>query len=200
MWSAKSQVVITIGFIAFTFACADKTATGPQPDRAGPEANFANGPAELPNVIRFDGEGGVGVIADPKADLLLLVGLPANPADATDCGGSEPFDPVTVQVVGIIRQVFKILTKGEQHIHVYRLSTFSDFCTSVPLAQGTGRLVVNDNDAAVSGTRTNSFGASVTGAVTLTSGGTAHLSAHTRFLIDRDGTFREVSSAVQLSK
>jgi hypothetical protein len=200
MWSIKSQVaaVAVLGVIAL--GCMDEPPTGHVPDPAEPRFDFTNGPSDLPNVIRFEEEGGVGVIYDPETDLLLLVGLPENPADAFDCGGTEPFDRNAVQVVGILREVFKVLLKSEPHLHVYQGSTFTGFCSSVPLAQGMGRLILNDNDAAVSGTRTNSFGASVTGQVTFASGGTAQLSAHVHFLIARDGTFREVSSAVQLSR
>jgi hypothetical protein len=200
MRSNRFQHIAAAVFSTIAIACADTSPNGPKADQGSAGFDFSNGPNDLPNVIRFEGEGGLGVIADPESDLLLLVGLPENPADAIDCGGGEPFDQVATQVVGIIKGVFKMLAKGEQHLHVYQLSTFTGFCSSVPLAQGTGRLIVNDNDAAVSGTRTNSFGASVTGPVTLASGGTASVSAHVRLLIQRDGTFREVSSGVQLSR
>ena len=200
MWSPKPQIIAAALVSAIAAACADAPPTGPVPDPVQPRFSFTNGPSELPNVIRFEGEGGVGVIADFEADLLLLVGLPENASDAVDCGGTEPFDLVALQVVGILREVLKILTKSEPHLHVYQLSTFADFCTSVPLAQGTGRLVVNDNDAAVSGTRTNSFGASVNGAVTLANGGSAQLSAQARFLIFPDGTEVTVNSGVILSR
>ena len=92
-----------------------------------------------------------------------------------------------------------MLAQAEENIHVYRLSTFVDICTSEPIAQGSGRLIINDNDAAVSGTGTNSFGARLVGPVTLAGGGTAHLTAENRLLIHPDGTFRLVSSSVHLS-
>ena len=199
MWSDKSQAVAALVLSAIALGCADAPPTGPAPDAGGPRFDFTNGPSKLPNVIRFEEEGGVGVIFDADTDLLLLVGLPENPADAFDCGGSEPFDRNAVQVVGLLREVFKVLLKSEPHLHVYQGSTFVDFCSSMPIAQGSGRLIVNDNDAAVSGTRTNSFGASVNGRVTLAGGGTAQLSAHARFLIKQDGTFVAVTEKVHLN-
>ena len=199
MQSRQSQVPIVALLSAMVLACADTPPVGPVPNGPEPQFDFTNGPGELPNVIRFEEEGGVGVIYDSETDLLLLVGLPENPADAFDCGGTEPFDQNTVQVVGILREVFKVLLKSDVHLHVYQGATFDGFCSSVPLAQGTGRLILNDNDAAVSGTRANSFGASVNGSVMLESGGTAQVSAHVRFLIHQDGTFEEIISQVHMN-
>jgi hypothetical protein len=154
----------------------------------------------LPNVFRFEGIVGGATFVDPRTDLLVIDGLPDNPADATICGGSEEIANLAdFQVSGAIQEVFHLLAQAEENIHVYRLSTFVDICTSEPIAQGSGRLIINDNDAAVSGTRTNSFGARLVGPVTLAGGGTAHLTAANRFLIDPDGTFRLVSSSVHLS-
>lgn len=185
-----------------TMACTDHPATGPETgDQLRPQFDFANAPPELPNVIRFETGVGGGAIADAQTDLIVVAGLPENPADAFDCGGNDPGDAGTIQIVGVggRSDALKALVKADVHLHVYQLSTFEDFCTSTPIAQGTGRLVVNDNDISVSGTRVNSFGASITGTVTFASGGTSSLSAHIRTLIFPDGTTREVTSNVSLS-
>jgi hypothetical protein len=168
---------------------------------AGPTQSISNGPSTLPNVFRFEGMVGGAAFVDPRTDLVAFDGLPENPADLVECGGSEEIlNLAEFQISGLLSEVFHLLARAEENIHVYQLSTFVDLCTSVPLAQGRGRLTINDNDAAVSGTRTNSFGARLVGPVALARGGSAHLSAHTRFLIKEDGTFVVASQAVHMSQ
>lgn len=195
MWSRNLQVAALV-FGALALGCSHE----PTANTSSPELNYSNGPSNLPNVFRFEGIVGGATFVDPRTDLLVIDGLPDNPADATICGGSEEIANLAdFQVSGAIQEVFHLLAQAEENIHVYRLSTFVDICTSEPIAQGSGRLIINDNDAAVSGTRTNSFGARLVGPVTLAGGGTAHLTAANRFLIHPDGTFRLVSSSVHLS-
>jgi hypothetical protein len=199
----RSQALAATACSVLGLACADHPLTGPPVrDPLQPQFNISNGPPVLPNVIRFETGVGGGAIADTHTDLIVVAGLPENPADAFDCGGGEPGDAGTIQIVGGQGRTdaLKALVQADVHLHVYQLSTFVDFCTSEPIAQGTGRLIVNDNDIAVSGTRVNSFGASLTGSVTLASGETAQLSSHVRSLIFPNGTFREVTSTVRLSR
>jgi hypothetical protein len=200
---SRSYVLAALLGGGLSMACADHPATGPVvAEPLQPEFNISNGPPVLPNVIRFEVGVGGGAIADPETDLLVVAGLPENPADAFDCGGTEPGDAGTIQIVGGQGRTdaLKALVQADVHLHVYQLSTFVDFCTSSPIGQGTGRLVVNDNDITVSGTRVNSFGASITGRVSLAGGGTARLSSHIRSLIFPDGTVRQVTSTVRLSR
>lgn len=68
-----------------------------------------------------------------------------------------------------------------------------------PWAVGTARWTVNDNDLAVSGTRTNAFGERVRGKVVDAAGNIWHFSGHVRLVIDRDGEFRVVSEQFNLS-
>jgi hypothetical protein len=186
---------------AFALGCVDTPSTAPNPAASAPEPNLSNGPSNLPNVFRFEGILGGAIVVDPQTDLIAIDGLPENPPDLAECGGTdEILNLADFQVSGDLADVFHVLAQGELNIHVYQLSTFVDICTSEPLARGTGRLIINDNDAGVSGTRTNSFGHRLNGLVTLADGGTAHLTAHSRFLIMGDGTFRHVSSGVTLSR
>lgn len=186
---------------AVTLGCRDTPSTGPNPNSSGPQYNFSNGPSNLPNVFRFEGMVGGAAVVDPRTDLVAFDGLPDNPADLAECGGTdEILNLADFQVSGDLSGVFHLLAQAELNIHVYRLSTFVDICTSQPLAQGSGRLIINDNDAGVSGTRTNSFGHRLNGPVTLAGGGTAHLAAHSRFQIKKDGSFQLVSSGVTLSR
>jgi hypothetical protein len=197
----KSQFLAAAVLGAFTVGCKDTPLTGPNSDSSTPQYNFSNGPSNLPNVFRFEGTVGGAAVVDPRTDLVAIDGLPDNPADLAECGGTAGIlNLADFQVSGDLADVFHVLAQAELNIHVYQLSTFVDICTSEPLAQGTGRLIINDNDAGVSGTRTNSFGHRLNGPVTLADGGTAHLTAYSRFLILRDGTFRHVSSGVTLSR
>jgi hypothetical protein len=185
---------------AFSIACGDHP-TSPEAATAIPQHNYSNGPDKLPNVFRFDGIVGGAVVVDEKTDLLVIDGLPDNPADASICGGTEEIANLAdFQVTGDLTGVFQVLVQSELNIHVYRLSTFESICTSQPIAQGRGRLTINDNDAAGSGTRANTFGHRLTGSVTLSDGGMAHLTSYSRFLIDHNGTFQLVSSGAQLSR
>ena len=200
MRSYGSQVIAITVLSALASGCGDQP-TSPEVLSTIPQHNFSNGPSNLPNVFRFEGIVGGAVVVDPERDLIVIDGLPDNPADASICGGTEEIANLAdFQVSGDLTGVFHVLAQSELNIHVYQLSTFVDICTSEPLAQGSGRLIINDNDAGVSGTRTNSFGHRLAGTVTLADGSTAHLASHTRFLIGPDGTFRVVSSGVQLSR
>jgi hypothetical protein len=186
---------------ALTLGCGYTPPTGPDPNTSAPQFNFSNGPSNLPHVFRFEGMFGGAAVVDPETDLVAFDGLPENPADLTECGGTDGIlNLADFQVSGDLSGVFHLLAQAELNIHVYRLSTFVDICTSEPLAQGTGRLIINDNDAAVSGNRTNSFGHRLNGPVTLAGGGIAHLAAHSRFLIEREGTFRHVTSGITLGR
>jgi hypothetical protein len=184
-----------------TLACTETLPTESHPGTPAPQFNFSNGPSNLPNVFRFEGTVGGAAVVDPRTDLVAFDGLPENPADLAECGGTdEILNLADFQISGDLSGVFHLLAQAELNIHVYRLSTFIDICASEPLAQGTGRLIIDDNDAGVSGTRTNSFGHRLNGPVTLAGGGDAHLAAHSRFQIMKDGTFHHVSSGVTLSR
>jgi hypothetical protein len=182
-----------------TLACADSS-SGPTPGEDS-AFNYSNAPGSLANVFRFPGIVGGAAFVDAATDLVAFDGLPANPADATICGGTEEIASLAdFQVTGDLREVYQALIQAEENIHVYQLSSFEDICTSEPIAQGTGSLTINDNDLTGSGTRANTFGGRLVGSVTLAAGGTAHLTAEVRFVVEPDGTFRQVSSKVVLSQ
>jgi hypothetical protein len=197
MWSIKSQLSAAMLVAASTIGCDGR----PSEPTTAPDLNYSNGPADLPNVFRFEGIVGGAVVVDEQTDLLVIDGLPDDPTDASICGGPEEIASLAdFQISGDLTGVFHLLAGSESNIHVYRLSTFESICTSEPIAQGTGRLIINDNDAAVSGTRANTFGHRLTGTVTLSDGSSAQLTSYSRFLIGPDGSFRLVSSGVQLSQ
>lgn len=200
MWIHRSQIAAAGILGTMALSCAETSPTGLASSSAAPQSSFSNGPSTLANVFRFEGVVGGGFILDPETDLILFAGLPDDPADASVCGGTQDFDLGDIQLVGLLREVVQALIHADVHLHVYQLSTFSDFCTDAALAQGSGRFILNDNDAGVSHSRMNSFGVRLNGPVTLATGGTAQLSAHARFLIDQDDTFRVATSDVRLSR
>jgi hypothetical protein len=201
MWYRGPRTAAAAVIATLTMGCADTSPTGLIPEAEEPPFSFTNGPSSLPNVFRFEGTVGGAAVVDPGTDLVAIDGLPENPAHLVECGGTdEILNLADFQVTGNLSGVFHLLAQSELNIHVYRLSTFVDICTSEPLAQGSGRLIITDNDAAVSGSRTNTFGHRLNGPVTLISGETAHLATHSRFQIELDGTFRHVTSGVTLSR
>jgi hypothetical protein len=203
MRSLKPRHVLATLLAVLTPGCTEPWSTDPvrPPEAPAPQLGVANAPSSLPNVFRFEGTVGGAVVTDPRTDLVVIDGLPEDVADLEVCGGDdEIFNLADVQVSGDLTGVFHLLAQAELNIHVYRLSTFVDICTSDPLARGKGRLIIEDNDAGVSGSRTNSFGHRLEGPVTLADGGKAQLAAHLRFLIKTDGTFVPVSGGVVLSR
>ena len=199
MWSQNLQSVAALSVSIMALSCADGMTTGPTERDAA--LNYSNGPSNLPNVFRFEGIVGGALVFDSETDLIAIDGLPDNPADASICGGTEEIANLAdFQVSGDLSGVLHLLAQSELNIHVYRLSTFESICTSEPIAQGSGRLIINDNDATVSGTRTNSFGHRLVGTVTLTDGSTAQVAANSRLLIKQDGSFVVVSQQVHLSR
>ncbi|MEA2766674.1 MAG: hypothetical protein QOK07_3078 [Gemmatimonadaceae bacterium] len=155
--------------------------------------------ASEPNVIRFRDQFAVGVF-DPEADLVAFAGLPSNPDDLRDCGGVESFQSADYQFVGVLQRAVKALVvNGNTNLHVFRYSTFVG-CGSVPIAQGTGRVMYTDSDIFYSGGKNDAWGFRMEGTVTFANGsGTAHLVAHNRFQIKPDGSFRQIFRDVKLS-
>jgi hypothetical protein len=192
----KRSLALAPAIAALLLACSDAPG-GSTP--FAPEFNFLNGPSELPNVFRFEDQF-VALIFDPQTGLVALAGAPADPAAAVPCGGSEPFAVVQFQDAGQIRAVIHSLVVGpEVNLHVYDLATFINPCVSTPIAQGTGRFMYTDNDVFVTGSGADAFGFRMHGEVTLTSGESAHLEAHNRFIIWPNGEFRRIYRQVRLS-
>jgi hypothetical protein len=97
------------------------------------------------------------------------------------------------------RAIKALVVNGNANLHVFRYSTFVG-CGSVPIAQGTGRVMYTDSDAFYTGGKNDAWGFRMEGTVTFANGGgTAHLVAHNRFQIQPDGTFRRIFRDVKLS-
>lgn len=197
MSRSTSGVLAALVLAIATWACDDTPQpTGPVED--SPSYNFMNGPSDLPLVFRVQGTS-IGAIRDPDSDLVVFAGLPEVATDLAACGGDEGFTLHDFQVVSLAHDVFMVLAQADVYLHVYRLSTFNGVCRTTPLASGAGNLVVTDNDATVSGTRANAFGASMSGQVVLADGSAGTVSAHSRLQIGIDGEFRVLSRSVNLT-
>ena len=160
-------------------ACSDASVTAPgQADAAAPTFNFAPGPSELPNVIRFSTNDGGFFIPDENSGLLVAEGLPTNPQTLFLCEGqANPASTLDWQTIGWLRDVIHVQQIGEDvNVHVYNLSDV-DFsfpgdpflhlwCTGTPIAAGTGRARYIDNDFFGTGGKNNAVSVQIRGTVT----------------------------------
>lgn len=184
----------------FALGCGESAAPTEVADLngTGPKFTFINGPSTT-NVFREE-LGLITVVDDPESGLLVFTGLPADPRDASiDCGGSSDFDLTPVQFAGL-RQAFNVLALGrDTHIHVYDLTTFTDTCVDLPIAQGTGNLTYNDNDAEGTGLGANSFGFRIEGTLDdLVNGGKVRVNAAVQIVSRSNGSFKVTRNSVRL--
>lgn len=178
-------------------ACADHT-TAPPAVQIEPRLSAADA---QPNVQRFTAEFVFG-IADSKTGLIAFAGLPDNPRDVVECGGTVELHFVVAehQWVGFRQDIIKAIAKAnDANLDVYDLSTFTGVCGSDPIAHGTGRMAAHANDLFMTSDRAYLFGFSMQGTVTLATGGTAHLSADALEQISASGEFRQTVGNVTLS-
>jgi hypothetical protein len=132
---------------------------------------------------------------DP-ADGLVALGGPPPELGCFDLGFEDNL--ADFQIVELPSGPVKLLIHDvDMPIFLYAASSIDEICDAVfagaipqPLATGTVRVVVNDNDLDASGTRTNSFGTTATGTLRRADGTACHFSAMFRALITRDGEFR----------
>jgi hypothetical protein len=165
--------------LALLVACADsgKLPTESASSEATPNFNFANGPPELFNVIRFSTDFIGFSIIDEKTGLIAVEGFVGDPKSAIACGGTNASSPLTWQQVGLLRDVIHNHVVGKDvGVGVYRLSDFDPnvpgdpiihlFCTATPIALGTGRFSAVDNDAFGTSGKNNAVTETIRGTVT----------------------------------
>jgi hypothetical protein len=151
--------------------------TAPTSPPTAPKFNFINGPAELPNVIRFSTNDGGFFIPDPTSGLVAVEGLPADPSTLFSCeGGQNPASTLTWQQVGWLRDVIHSHIVGQDvNIHVFQLSDLDAsqpdpflhlWCTGTPIAAGTGDATAVDNDYFATGGKVNAVTIRLRGTVT----------------------------------
>ena len=185
---------------AVALACAVDSTAPPSQLRLQPTFSSQAPPAELPNVLRYSGESAFTLI-DTETDLRAFAGLPDDPTQLADCGGpGAAFNTFYAQDAGVLRNVIHEIVKGDDvNIHIYRLSTYVDPCTSAPIARGKGSVLYHDNDLILTGTGTDSYGVGIYGTVTLTNGQSAKVWARNLWHIYPDGTVRRIFRRVTMN-
>jgi hypothetical protein len=164
-------------FSGALLAGCEPAATAPAAPPTAPRFNFVNGPAELPNVIRFSTDYTGFFIPDPASGLVAAEGLPADPSTFFGCeGGQNPASTLTWQQVGQLRELIHGNIVGQDvNIHVFQLSDLDAsqpdpflhlWCTGTPIAAGTGDAMVVDNDLFGTGGKNNAFTIRMRGTVT----------------------------------
>ena len=108
------------------------------------------------------------------------------------------------QIVELPSGPVKVLAHdADMPIFLYEASSIEEICELVfegvipePIAAGVVRVVLNDNDRDVTGTRTNSFGSAATGTLQDSDGNPCRFSGTFRALITREFEFRVVNEGI----
>lgn len=173
-----SPLPIALALGGLLLSGCDPAAPTPAAPTASPRFDFGNGPAELPNLVRFSSDDGGFFLADPESGLAVAEGLPTDPSTLFACnlGGAERASTLRWQQVGLLHDVLHQHVVGRDvNIHVFRLSEldpsapdpFLDlWCTGTPIAVGTGRLTLVDNDLEWTSGRTNVVSLGIRGTAT----------------------------------
>jgi hypothetical protein len=176
MARTPSLAILSLITVALLAGC-DSAETAPVAPPTAPRFNFVNGPAVLPNVIRFSTNDGGFYVPDPASGLVTIEGLPADPSTFFGCdGGQIPASTLTWQQVGWLRDVIHGHIVGQDvNIHVFQLSDLDAnqpdpflhlFCTGTPIAAGTGDITAVDNDYFGTGGKNNAVMLRIRGTVT----------------------------------
>ena len=114
---------------------------------------------------------------------------------AAICWHSEP---LPVQFSGLLHDAFNILALGRDiNIHLYDLSTFT--CVGPPIAQGTGNVTVNINDAPNVGRGASSLSWRIQGTLNdLVNGGRMRVTAATHYLLLPNDSFSILRNSVDV--
>jgi hypothetical protein len=145
-------------------------------------------------VIRFTEPFAV-AFSDPADGLVAFGGPPPELA----CFGMGFEDNLgEFQIVELPGGPVKVLIRDDDMpMFLYAASSIDEICEAVlggaipePIATGTVRAVLNDNDVDVSLTRTNAFGYTATGTLERADGTSCAFSATFRALITKEGEFR----------
>ena len=144
-----------------------------------------------------------GVAFEDPADQLVALGGP--PAELGCFGLGFEDNLAEIQVVELPSGPVKVLVRDDDMpIFLYSAASIDEICEAVvggatvePIATGTVRVVLNDNDVDVTLTRTNAFGYTAKGTLERADGTACAFSATFRALITRQGEFRVVVSDIR---
>jgi hypothetical protein len=169
--------------VGLSLAGAAQASAAPPDDPPGPVSRFTE-----PFAVALD---------DPADQLVALGGPPPE----LGCFGLGFEDNLAeFQIVELPSGPVKALVRDDaMPIFLYTASSIDELCEAVgggaipePIATGTVRVVLNDNDVDVSLTRTNSFGSTAKGTLERADGTACAFSATSRVLITREDEFRVV--------
>jgi hypothetical protein len=146
---------------------------------AAPRLGIANAPAEAGNVLRYSENLYGFFLVDAESGLILVSGAPTVPSNYWMCpGGTEGTSTRTYQDVRLRDGVVRRLVVGKDvTLTVYRYSDFvggdplSFICGATPIATGTGRVMLTDNDYYGTAGRVNTAGIRMHGTVTMLASG-----------------------------
>ena len=144
-----------------------------------------------------------GVAFEDPAD--QLVGLGGPPAELGCFGLGFEDNLGEFQIIELPGGPVKALIRDDDMpMFLYAASSIDEICEAVvggatvePIATGTVRVVLNDNDVDVSLTRTNVFGYTAKGTLERADGTACAFSATFRGLITREGEFRVLVSDIR---
>jgi hypothetical protein len=174
--------------VGLSLAGAAQASAAPPEDPPGPVSRFTE-----PFAVSFE---------DP-ADQLVALGGPPPELGCFDLGFEDNL--AEFQIVELPSGPVKALIRDDDMpIFLYAASSTDELCEAVfggaipePIATGTVRVVLNDNDVDVSLTRTNAFGFTATGTLERADGTACAFSATFRALITRQDEFRVLVSDIR---
>jgi hypothetical protein len=161
----------------------------------------ADPPADPPGPVSRFTDVFASAYMDPADGLVALGGPPPEQG----CFGQGFDDPADFQIVELPSGPIKILIRDvDQPMWLYEASSIEEICEAVfagmipePVASGTVRTVLNDNDADVSLTRSNAFGDTSTGILQRADGTACHFSASFRAIVTKKDEFRVLKEDIR---
>jgi hypothetical protein len=201
VFHSKAGATLAAVVALMTSACGDTEPAAPTtPAVASPQYLYSNGPS-TPNVFRISADNIAFGLSDDQSGLVAWAGLPTDPTQAVDCGGTQTGEPIPLQLAGLNQALNVLAVAREINIHVYDINTtLEDTCFIPPIAAGTGHMVYTDNDVADTGPGAEAFGLTLVGIVTTITGGeTLRLEGEQHWLVSPDEEFRVLSSHLSLT-
>lgn len=191
----RSFLALTAALVSF--ACTES----PTASEISPQFNFSNGPSNPgPLILRFDVLPASIIFPDFERQLVAVLSTGDGLLGCRDVTSSSP---LTVQELVNPNGVVQVLTQLNGFVAVYDLPGFETTCSVLindALAFGSVRVLETDNDANVSGTRTNAFRFKANGTLdNLVGDGTIAFNLHFNSLIKKDGSFKSLQEDIRIS-
>lgn len=191
-----------LAFLALLVAaCADQTPVAPVED--GPAFNWMNNPGMLGNFKVYRSEGNmIACWTDPGNGLRAChATIPLGSGTEPDCGLQNPADPADWQQLLIDEDAFRVIANavGDVFITVRDLNVAGACFDNATVAEGWGRMHLNDNDQFFSVVNnTNVWGFTAHGDLLTTAGDPVKYSGNARLAESSDKPFRVLSAQVNL--